>query len=46
MGVIYCGEDKNLCTRVWLEKAAWARGTNGGRPARAKAGMEPREAAC
>jgi hypothetical protein len=46
VGVLSCGEDRNVCTRVWLEKVAWARGTNGGRPTKAKAGLGRREAAC
>jgi hypothetical protein len=37
VGVLSCGEDRNVCTRVWLEKVVWAWGTNGGRPTKAKA---------
>jgi hypothetical protein len=46
MGVLSCGEDRNVCTRVWLEKVAWARGTNGGRSTKANAGLGWRDAAC
>jgi hypothetical protein len=46
MGVLSCGEDGNVCIRVRLEKVAWARGTNGGRPTKAKAGLGRRDAAC
>jgi hypothetical protein len=33
-GVLSCGEDRNLCTRVWSGKAAWAWGASGGRSAK------------
>jgi hypothetical protein len=39
VGVLSFGEDGNVCIRVRLEEVAWARGTNGGRPTKAKAGL-------
>jgi hypothetical protein len=46
VGVLSFGEDGNVCIRVRLEKVAWARGTNGGRPTKAKARLGRRDATC